>query len=53
MQQKHTFDDEYDGVGGSYIVNPKTGKREPAKANEPVAEPKINETEEVKDGLKK
>lgn len=51
MQQKHTFNDEYDGVGGSYVVNPKTGKREPAEVA-PLAETET-EPKEAKNGLKK
>lgn len=31
--------DEYKGMGGSYIVDPKTGKRVPAKPEQPAPEP--------------
>ena len=35
----HKYEDEYDGIGGSYAINPKTGKREPVKAFKPITEP--------------
>lgn len=54
--QKHTFNDQYDGIGGSYVINPKTGKREPAAAELALDETETKETKEtkeVKNGLKK
>ena len=46
------FDDEYHGMGGSYIVDPETGKRKPAPTQdaepnaEAVAEKDPNATKE-------
>ncbi|MDI1231334.1 MAG: hypothetical protein PSU93_09315 [Methylobacter sp.] len=52
--QKHTFNDRYDGIGGSYVINPKTGKREPAAlAPSSDTETETKEPEEVKNGLEK
>ena len=31
--------DDYHGMGGSYIVDPKTGKRVPAKPEQPAPQP--------------
>jgi len=34
-----TMQDEYDGQGGSYLLNPKTGKRKLIERTEPAPQP--------------
>jgi hypothetical protein len=48
----NTYDDEFDGIGGSYIVDPKTGKRKPAPAETAPVEPVTPTTESKDNGIK-
>jgi hypothetical protein len=45
-----TILDEFHGVGGSYLLDPKTGKRTLIERTEPTQPSDIN-TEEMSDGL--
>lgn len=49
------FNDEYDGIGGSYQFNPETGKRTPIveERAEPIQESLDQPAEDKSDGLKK
>ena len=42
--------DEYQGQGGTYLLNPKTGKRKLLKRTEPATQPE-SATEELNDGI--
>jgi hypothetical protein len=45
-----TMIDEYSGQGGSYLLDPKTGKRKLIERTKP-AQPSDTNTEELSDGL--
>ena len=41
--------DEYEGQGGSFIIDPKTGKRKLVEQTQPAEQPTDSATEEVDD----